>query len=481
MKEFVLKNFIEAGLSEELPDYLAPRVKTINIVTLLLTFAAALPFLIFSQIYYPPLTFIPLAGMVTGFGVILANKLGGIMYSRFFICVLPVWEVTTYNAFLCDRGDEAIAGLFLIGLGFILVPFLMIDVKEKYFLTVTSIICSSPVVGFAMLRRVLNINPEHADMVSGYIELLRTGWIGNLTYFLGVIISFGTLLGLAFLNRQSEKKRESLIDSMNNQNKVLQSSQKQLEENLKKVEEAQDEEKRRNWATQGIANISEILRSNENSEKIFDNVMAMVVNYTGSNQGGLFIVEKGETDMESKTMIRLQSCYAYSRKKYLEQEYEAGQGLIGQAYLEGEHIHLTRIPQNYINITSGLGEATPSSLLIMPIKINDIIEGVIEIASFDRYEDYQIEFIQRLGENVASYIQTSRINKRTNKLLKEAQEQSEELRAQEEEMRQNMEELSATQEELGRKETEYQKVIEALKNEVETLKAKPKTKEKITE
>ena len=480
MKEFILKNFINAGLDDNLPDYLKRRVKTINIVTLLLIFAAALPFVIFSQIYYPPLTFIPFAGIITGFGVILANKLGGILYSRFFISVLPVWEVTTYNAYLCGPDDGAIGGLFLIGMGFILVPFLMIDAKEKYFLTVTSIICSSPLVGFTLLKRWLNIGTEHIDIANIYIELLRTGWVSDLTYLLGVIIAFGTLIGLAFLNRQSEKKSESLIENMNNQNKVLQNSQKQLEENLQKVEKAQDEEKRRNWATQGIANISEILRSNKNSEEIFDQVVSMVVNYTKSNQGGLFIVDKNDTEAESKAKIRLQSCYAYSRKKYLEQEYEEGQGLIGQAYLEGEHIHMIQIPQNYVNITSGLGEATPSSLLIMPLKVNDMIEGIIEIAAFKKYEDYQIEFIQKLGENVASYIQSNRINERTNKLLREAQEQSEELRAQEEEMRQNMEELAATQEELSRKENEYQKVIANLKSEVKRLNSETTAKAPIT-
>ena len=476
MKEFVLKNFIEAGLSEEVPEFLRGRVKTINIVTLLLTFAAALPFVIFSQIYYPPLTFIPMAGIVTGLGVLLANKYGGILYSRFFISVLPVWEVITYNAYLCGPDDEAIGGLFLIGMGFILVPFLMIDIKEKYFLTVTSFICSLPIVAFALLKQWLNIGTANADMAHTYIELLRTGWISNMTYALSVIIAFGTLLGLAFLNRQAVKKSESLIESMNDQNTVLQNSQKQLEENLKKVEAAQEEEKRRNWATQGIANISEILRSNKNSEDIFDNIIAMIVNYTKSNQGGLFIVDKNETGADG-AKIRLQSCYAYSRKKYLEEEYEEGQGLIGQAYLEGAYIHMTKIPQDYINITSGLGESTPSALLIMPLKVNDLIEGVIEIAAFQKYEDHQIEFIQKLGENVASYIQSNRINERTNRLLREAQEQSEELRAQEEEMRQNMEELAATQEELSRKETESQKVIEALKGEVERL--TPKTSEKV--
>src|SRR5690606_32584770 len=156
----------------------------------------------------------------------------------------------------------------------------------------------------------------------------------------------------------------------------------------------------------------------------------------------------------------LEACYAYERKKFLEKRIEFGEGLIGQAYLEKDIIYMTEIPERYVSISSGLGNANPRSDIIIPLISNDTIEAVIEIASFQKMEKHEIEFMQKVGEYVASAIAAVKVNQRTKALLQSTQEQAEEMRSQEEEMRQNMEELQATQEEVQRRTQEYQKVIE---------------------
>jgi PAS domain-containing protein len=123
---------------------------------------------------------------------------------------------------------------------------------------------------------------------------------------------------------------------------------------------------------------------------------------------------------------------------------------------------MTDVPDNYVNITSGLGDANPRSIILVPLKFNDNVFGVIEMASFDVYQDYQIEFIEKVGESIASTISTVKVNIRTVKLLEESKLKSEELAAQEEEMRQNMEELQTTQEESARRETEMNGILNAL-------------------
>lgn len=122
--------------------------------------------------------------------------------------------------------------------------------------------------------------------------------------------------------------------------------------------------------------------------------------------------------------------------------------------LEGEHIYLTDVPPNYINITSGLGQANPTSILIMPLKISENVMGVIELASFKEIAQYQIEFVAKIGENIASTLATVKTNQTTLRLLDEARISSEEKRAAEEELLQNQEELQATQEEMQRTITE---------------------------
>ena len=142
-----------------------------------------------------------------------------------------------------------------------------------------------------------------------------------------------------------------------------------------------------------------------------------------------------------------------------------GEGLVGQCFLEKDHIYLTDVPDDFVKIKSGLGDANPRSILITPMLVNDEIYGVFEIASFNKIEAYQIDFMMELGENIAMTLNNFKVNAKTKILLEETQEQSEQLRSQEEEMRQNMEELQATQEEQERQQKELLEKIDQLERE----------------
>lgn len=226
------------------------------------------------------------------------------------------------------------------------------------------------------------------------------------------------------------------------------------------LKENSEMERRRIWASNGLAQIGEILRSDYKSVKeLYDKILKFIVKYSGSNQGFLFLEMDDE---EKKEHLELVAAYAYDRKKFLEKKVIVGEGLVGQCYLERAVIQMIDIPSDYIKITSGLGESVPTSLLIVPLIINETIYGILEMASFKKYEPHEVELIQKFAESVASTVSSVRINERTRVLLERSQQQTEEMRAQEEEMRQNMEELSATQEEMARKEREYIARIEEL-------------------
>jgi hypothetical protein len=232
-----------------------------------------------------------------------------------------------------------------------------------------------------------------------------------------------------------------------------------------KLKVAAEEDEKRSWATQGLADFGELLRKQDQDvEKFADHVLSFIVKYSKSNQGRLYVINE---DSEEK-YLKLISAYAWDKKKYLEQKIMRGEGLAGQCWQEREPIYMTQVPENYILITSGLGYATPRNIFILPLKINEDIYGVIELASLKKYEDHERELIVKLTASLASAISTVTINERTKTLLAQTQQQTEEMRAQEEEMRQNMEELSATQEEMSRKEQEYLRRIEELEMKHET-------------
>jgi PAS domain S-box-containing protein len=214
------------------------------------------------------------------------------------------------------------------------------------------------------------------------------------------------------------------------------------------------------WKAKGLSELTVLLRNNTDLATLANEVLAYLVHYLRANQGSLFIT----THRAHETVLEQMACYAYSRKKVFEETYTLlpGQGLVGQAYREGSYIYLTEIPENYVRITSGLGEATPRTLLIMPLKSAKATEGVLEIASFRPIKPHEIEFVQSLAETIAAILYDRKLNEQTIKLLEESQEKGEEMRAQEEEMRQNMEELVTTQEELLRKEREISTLIEGI-------------------
>ncbi len=228
----------------------------------------------------------------------------------------------------------------------------------------------------------------------------------------------------------------------------------------KEDQERKEEDEKRRWMNEGLAKFADILRqNNDNLEKLSDEIIKNLVYYLKANQGGIFMVNE---DDDGKQLIEMLSAFAYDRKKFIESRFEMGDGLVGAVAIEKETLYLTDIPEDYIEITSGLGDGTPGCLLLVPLKLEEEVFGVIEIASFDVFEEHHIEFTEKVAESIASTLSSVKINIKTNELLEKFQQQSEEMAAQEEEMRQNMEELQATQEEAARKSSQMESLIHAL-------------------
>lgn len=239
-----------------------------------------------------------------------------------------------------------------------------------------------------------------------------------------------------------------------------------LKDAAKLQEEKRIEEEKRSWTNEGLAKLNEILRKQDDVVELSYQILSYIINYMKANQGGIFI--RNNEDQNNIT-LELKSFYAFNRRKYIKKSFELGEGLVGNCALEKQTIHLTEIPDQYIQITSGLGGSNPHSLLLIPMKMEQEVLGVIEIASFNDFEKYQIDFLEQASLSIASSLNMAETNRRTSELLEKTQQQAEEMSAQEEEMRQNMEELQATQEESSRRAEESEMQIVELQDENDQL------------
>ncbi len=208
------------------------------------------------------------------------------------------------------------------------------------------------------------------------------------------------------------------------------------------LSELAQENEIRNITNTGLAKFAEIFaKYASNLTQLSDAFIAHLVNYLNANQGGLFLLET----QDGRPYLELKASFAYDQKRYSERIVEPGQGLIGQVWKEGETTYLREIPPFYVNITSGLGEATPTGLLIVPLKANNTVLGVVEVASFREILPFQRIFVEKVADNLAQVIANSQQAEQTKYLLQESQALAHNLQAREEELKEKMNDLQIAQ------------------------------------
>ena len=214
---------------------------------------------------------------------------------------------------------------------------------------------------------------------------------------------------------QSQDEVGNLARNFKNLYTQLKNTIQITKEENKKLKEFSQKEAERRWETEGFAIFNEIYRNHFNNleEQAFE-VTAQLVKYTGSSQGGMFVIND---DNEEDLYMELKASYAFNRQKFQKKRVDLGEDLIGTAWREGDTMLLTDVPQSYVHITSGLGQANPNCVLIVPIKSDDSTVGVIELVSFKVYKNHEVTFIERLSQRIASGIIAIKSSERNKKLL----------------------------------------------------------------
>jgi len=241
-----------------------------------------------------------------------------------------------------------------------------------------------------------------------------------------------------------------------------------LEKASKEAEERREADRISNWTTNGLANFAELLRKSNNISVLAKSIITELVRYMDINQGGIFAVNE---DDKQDVHLEMLACYAYGRDRYSVKRIDLGEGIVGTTFLERETVVMSEVPNGYTEITSGLGEATPSCIMVVPLKTDDQVLGVLELASFNVFQDFEIKFVERIASSIATTIANVRVAEETSKLLALSKEQTEKMKDQEDMMKQNIEELEATQEEAAFIRSQMEEQLKEANFEIEQLKA----------
>lgn len=242
---------------------------------------------------------------------------------------------------------------------------------------------------------------------------------------------------------------------------ALNSLKGSLKESLEDAVARRLEEENRTWSAQGLAKFSSLFREAEDNLQVLSGVvMRELVNYTEADVGALFItMEEGSGD----PYLEISGSYAFDREKQIHRSFKFGEGLVGRAALEKELIYVTDLPSDYIRIRSGLGEDAPSSILLVPVMLDQQVLGVMELASLGEIPVHQTDFIRQMADALATTLAKVKANMQNRELFEKTKNQAEALASQEKVYRKNMEQLEKASALAQQKEVALLKEIETLR------------------
>ncbi|HMC57434.1 MAG TPA: HAMP domain-containing protein, partial [Gemmatimonadaceae bacterium] len=236
----------------------------------------------------------------------------------------------------------------------------------------------------------------------------------------------------------------------------------QMIANLRETTERNQEQ---DWLKTNLAKFSRMMLGQKDLESVSRLIMSELTPLVSAHHGAFFIMD-AETGSPT---LRLIASYAYRARKHVANRFALGEGLVGQAALEKQPILLQNVPDDYIQITSGLGEAAPRNIIVLPILFEGEVKAVIELASFLPFSGIHQTFLDQLAESIGVVLNMIQANMRTEELLEQSQKLTQELQSQSEELRKQQDELKKSNTELEQQAKSLRQSEELLKEQQEEL------------
>src|SRR3954447_25858955 len=240
---------------------------------------------------------------------------------------------------------------------------------------------------------------------------------------------------------------------------------------ISNLRETTDLNAQQDWLNTNLARFSSMLQGRRDVNEVSRLIMSELTPLVGGQHGAVFLMRAPEDEMSDGAAPSLQliSSYAYRRRKNVPSTFPVGEGLVGQAALERKSILITQAPDDYISISSGLGEAAPVNIVVLPVLFEEEVMAVIELASLDRFGETQLTFLDQLAETIGIVLNTILATMRTEELLQQSQGLTMELQAQSEELQAQRDELERANRELEEQAKNLRASEELLQQQQEEL------------
>ena len=241
-----------------------------------------------------------------------------------------------------------------------------------------------------------------------------------------------------------------------------------INEMIRNLKETTLKNSEQDWLKTNLARFSRMLQGQKDLMAVSRLILSELAPLVTAQHGVFYIMEGAEPD----GLLKLLASYAYKERKGLANHFRLGEGLVGQCALEKQRILVREAPGDYIHISSGLGEAPPMDIIVLPVLFEGQVMAVVELASFNRFSEIHLTFLDQLTDSIGIVLNTLAATMRTEELLKQSQSLAQELTTQQSELRESNDRLEEQATTLRRSEELLKRQQEELQNTNDELQEK---------
>ncbi|TWA65607.1 signal transduction histidine kinase [Azospirillum brasilense] len=210
-----------------------------------------------------------------------------------------------------------------------------------------------------------------------------------------------------------------------------------INEMIRNLRDTTQKNAEQDWLKTNIAKFTRMLQGERDLVTVTNMILSEIAPLVNAQHGVLYVTSRDGDE----PVLDLVASYALKERDGLGTRFTLKQGLVGQCAHEKKPILLTNVPKDYVRISSGLGEAAPLNIIVLPVLFENEVNAVLELASFGHFSETHRSFLEQLTESIGIVLNTIATNMRTEGLLKQSQRLTAELQSQQEELKTTNERL----------------------------------------